>query len=298
LLERVKEQQKQKESTENKPRSLRGKLVGALKAAKEEFNRKNIREPERQKASRFELVQERDAEVFGSMPTAEELSAKRAKQEDRQKRSLESAWKYYSTAIELDYGGEKVHYNWHTSLFELKKLQGDYLKPDSIASKQLSEDDYKRLDTWIKDGAYLEKRLYAQAMSVRDISLELSAERSVQLTKDSSLTELNKIRKMDRKGDIVLTAVEAKALDLWIREQEKAEPITMKMTDKGDEVLYERSDSREVLEFLAAEYKTGEKWAQGMKRKEYSKLLSWIKEKREQELEDRKPSKDEEKEKS
>jgi len=297
LLDTVKEResQKQRERTEEKPRSLRERLAGALRVAKEEFNRENVREPERQKASRFELLQEREVEAFGTMPAVEEMSAKRAKQEERQKRSLESAWKYYSTAIELDYEGEKVQYNWHTSIFELKKLQGDYLKEGSAARKQLTDDDYKRLDTWIKDGVYLEKRTYAQAMSVRDISFELNAEKKVRLTKESSLSELNNVRRMDRKGDIVLTAVEVKALELWIREQEKAEPIRIKMADKGEEVLYERSDSREILEFLAAEYKTGEKWAQGMKKKEYSKLQSWLKEKREEEQERRKESLDGEK---
>lgn len=295
LLDTVKEREKQRERTEEKPRSLKERLAGALRVAKEEFTRKNVLEPQRQKASRFELLQEREVEAFGKMPTAEEMSAKRAKQEERQKKSLESAWKYYSTAIELDFEGEKVQYNWHTSLFELKKLQGDYLKEGSVARKQLSDDDYKRLDTWIKDGVYLEKRTYAQAMSVRDISIELNAEKKVRLTKNSSLSELNRIRKMDRKGDIVLSAVEAKALELWISEQEKTEPIRIKMADKGEEVLYERSDSREILEFLAAEYKTGEKWAQGMKKKEYSKLLGWLKEKREEVQAHRKESLDGEK---
>lgn len=292
LLDGVKEKEAQKprDKPEERPRNLKERLIGALKAAKDEFNRKNVQDPQRLKASRIELLQEREREAFGAMPTAEELSGKRAKQEERQKRALESAWKYYSTPIELDFGGEKVQYSWHTSVFELRKLQQDYLKEGSLVASQISDDDGKRLDTWIKDAMYVEKRLYAQALGIKDINLTLSEENSVHLTKNSSLDELNEIRRMDKKGRVVLTAAEAKALDLWIKEQERQEPITIKMPNSSDDVLYERSDSREILEFLASEYQSGEKWTQGMKKKEYSRLVSWIKEKRKEELEREKAS--------
>ncbi len=297
LLDRAKGKDKEKSPDENRPRTLKQRLVGALKAAKEEFNRKTVREPERQKADRFELLLEREKESLGEMPPAEALASKRTRQEDRARRARDSAWEYYSTGIELQFGGESLKYNWHTSLFELKKLQQEYLIEGSLVRQQLTDDEYKRLDTWVKDGTYLEKRIFAQALNVKEVSLELSAERKLTLTKGSSLSELNDVRRLDKKGEIVLISVEAKALDLWIREQEKAEPITIKVQGKDEEVLYEKSDSREILEFLADEYESGEKWTQGMKKKEYSKLLSWIKEKRAEELQQKKTSREDEKDK-
>jgi hypothetical protein len=231
------------------------------------------------------------------MPSSEELAAKRVKQEDRAKRMRESAWEYYSTEIKLQFGTESMKYNWHTSLFELRKLQQEYRKEGSLVRQQLTDDESKKLDVWIKDGVYLEKRLFAQALSVKEVSLDLSAEKKLILTKGSTLSELYEVRRLDKKGEIVLTSVEAKALELWMKEQEKSQPITIKVPGKEDRVLYEKSDSREILEFLADEYQSGEKWTQGMKKKEYSKLLSWIKEKREEEILQKKASREDEKDK-
>lgn len=300
LLDRFKEHERNKGngSREATPRTLKERLVGALKAAKEEFNRKTLRAPEQQKADRLELLLERERESLGDMPSAEELAGKRSRQEARAKKAKEIAWEYYSTEIRLNFAGESVDYNWNSSLLELKKLQQEYLKVGSSVRQQLTENEYKRLDTWVKDGNYLEKRLFAQALGVKDLSLDLGAEQKLTVTKASSLSELNGVRKLDRKGEIVLTPVEAKALDLWIREQERVEPITIKVPGKDEEVLYEKSDSREALEFLADEYEAGEKWAQGMKKKEYSKLRSWIKEKRAEELEQKQASREDEKDKS
>lgn len=300
LLERFKEKEheKGKGEKENSHRSLKQRLVGALKAAKEEFNRKRIRAPEHQKPDRLELLLERERDSLGEMPATEELAAKRAKQEERAKKLRDSAWQYYSTEIRLNFAGESVEYNWNSSLFELKKLQQECLKDGSSIRQQLTEDEYKRLDTWVNDGTYLEKRTFAQALGVKDLSLEVSAERKLTLTKSSSLSDMNDVRRMDRKGEIVLTPVEAKALELWIREQEKAEPITIKVPGRSEDVLYEKSDSREVLEFLADEYESGEKWTQGMRKKEYSKLRSWIKEKRAEELQTKQASREDEKDRS
>lgn len=299
LLDPLREQERKKEKSakDERPRTLKQRLVGALKAAKEEFNRKNAREPERRKADRLDLLLEREKEALGEMPSPDELAAKRANQEARSKKARDSAWKYYSTEIKLDFAGESISYNWHSSLFELKKLQQEYLKVGSSIRQQLTDDEYKKLDTWVKDGAYLEKRLFAQALGVKEVSLEINAEKKLTLTKASGLSELNDVRKMDRKGEIVLTQVEAKALDLWIKEQEKAEPITIKVPGRDEDVLYEKSDSRETLEFLADEYESGEKWTQGMKKKEYSKLLSWIKEKRAEEVLQKQASREDEKDK-
>lgn len=276
-LERNKllEKEKLKDKTRDKTRPFGSKLKEALKAAKSEFDRL-MNDPEREKErklTRFEVIRAQEAESLGDAPDYAELAARRVAKEEKAKAE---AWKYYSKSIEVETAGESVKYSWNMPISELRELERR-----NNAKAILSESDQEKLQTWIKD-AYFEERYWSrQAAELEQIAIN-RGQVDQTFTKDSSLAKLQEAAKLQSSGEVVLSAVEEKALSMWLELRFKEEPIKVMVAGVDQPVVYDKQDSRESLEFLAGQYRKGEDWARdGITKTEYKKLKDWISEKRE-----------------
>ncbi|MFA6213298.1 MAG: hypothetical protein WC714_27935 [Candidatus Obscuribacterales bacterium] len=265
---------------EGKVRPFGGKLKSALKAAKDEFVRVMRSDEEERKLTRQEILLKQEEDSLGTAPTYDELAARRQEKEERKKTAQDEAWKYYSKAIEVKFGDEVVAFNWTQSLGELRALERRHAVGQELGKPLLSDKDLERLQTWIKDSYYEEKVLSARAERLERIELNGEGGGGIKVTPESRLEELREVQRMSDKGAVVLTSVEEKALTKWIDERESNEPIVVSVPGES-KVRYDKKDSKETLEFLASEYRKGEDWAKdGITKREYQKLRSWIKEKR------------------
>lgn len=264
-----------------KSRPLGMKLKEALKAAKDEFVRVMRSDEEEKKLSRLEALMAQEAELLGGAPNYDELAARRLEKEERRVFAQEAAWKHYSKAIEVKHGSETVSYSWTLSLPELRALEKRHKVEGEIGRELLNGEDLARLQTWIKDSFYEEKVTAARAEKLTGIEFTLKDRGELKVSTDTQLQQLREVRQMQDKGVVALSAVEERALAKWIDTKEAEEPIHLLIPGESEPVVYDKQDSRESLEFLANEYRTGQDWAKdGITKQEYKKLRSWIQEKR------------------
>ncbi len=270
-LERNKLLDKEKQKAKSK-RPLGAKLKEAMKAAKSEFMRVMKEDEAERKLTRFEAMKEQEAESLGDRPDYSQLAAKRLAKEERQEKQKAEAWEYYSKSISVEMAGETVEYSWNMEIGRLRELE-----KLSEAGGLLSQEDQEKLKTWIKDSYYEEKYIERKSKQVEKIE----AGEYGSIAKESTLKELSQVREAHEIGAIVLSKAEEKALNSWLQEKEKEEPIRVTLDGEKEPILYDRQDSCESLEFLASEYRKGEDWARdGITKAEYKKLKQWIAEKR------------------
>jgi len=276
-LERNRLLEKEKDKSE-KNKNFGKRLFSALRAAKKEFDKTMKGEAiEERKLRRYELLKQQEEKTLGEAPDYKELAMKSEERDEKQKARIEEAWQYYAKPIDIAVGDERIEYTWQNRLSDLRDLERQYLdqKPDVL--KQLGDEDFKRLETWIKDAWYVEKRLEVKAAKIDFIS----SKNQETLSKNSSLKALKELKALDESGEINLSEPESRALSLWIEDNSKLEPILVKVSGMDEPVVYDKDDSRESLEFLANEYRNGEPWAQeAVSKEEYKKLREWIQEKR------------------
>lgn len=270
-LERNKLLDKEKQKAKSK-RPLGAKLKEAMKAAKSEFMRVMKEDEAERKLTRFEAMKEQEAESLGDRPDYSQLAAKRLAKEERQEKQKAEAWEYYSKSISVEMAGETVEYSWNMEIGRLRELE-----KLSEAGGLLSQEAQEKLKTWIKDSHYEEKYIERKSKQVEKIE----AGEYGSIAKESTLKELSQVREAHETGAIVLSKAEEKALNSWLQEKEKEEPIRVTLDGEKEPILYDRQDSCESLEFLASEYRKGEDWARdGITKAEYKKLKQWIAEKR------------------
>lgn len=252
---------------------LGAKLKDAMKAAKSEFIRVMKEDEAERKLTRYEAAREQEAQALGDRPDYDELAAKRLAKEEKQTKEKAEAWEYYSKSITVEVAGETLEYSWNTEIGRLRDLERQH-----ESAGLLSEGDQERLKTWIKDAYFEEKFIERKSKQVEKIEAgEYGA-----ASKDSSLNDLKQIDQAKNSGEIVLSKAEEKALNSWIQEKDKEEPIRVTVEGEKEPVLYDRQDSCEALEYLASEYRKGEDWAKdSISRSEYKKLKQWIAEKKE-----------------
>ncbi len=294
LLDR---EEKDKERDSDKGRSGPVRIFEAIKAAAREFNRvleKDEKGDEREtkfEQRKREKNEERQHETsaLGESVDLNDYLAKQAGKEDREGARKEKAWKDYCQPIKIDRGGhEPVVYDRSSSLQSLRELQKDYTNEDAQVRAGMTDADSKRLNDWTKEKYRDEKRVEQKAEKLESIDVVFDDETKGNWSKESSLEDLRRLETMNTRAEVYLDAPEQKALANWIKVQELKEPIRIEVEPGSDEMIYDKEDSKESLQFLASEYGRNEHWATAsLTEDDFKKVKVWIQEKdREKERED------------
>ena len=288
LLDR---EEKDKEREPSKEHKGPARIFEAIKAAAREFSRvidrdeKDDKKPESKFEQRKrEKEQERNQEVsaLGDSVDLDEVLLKQAEKEERDKTreeaQKEKAWKEYCQPIKIDRGGhEPLEYDRASSMQSLRDLEKDYKNEDAQVRASMTEADYKRLNDWTKEKYREDKKLENKAEKLENIDVELDKDSKFKWDKESSLVDLRALEKMNIRAEVYLDPVEQKALQIWIKDQERKEPIRIELEPGSEPMVYDKDDSKESMQFILREYEKGETWAtESLSKDDYKKIRSWI----------------------
>lgn len=290
LLDREeKDKEKDKDDKDRDDRNPAARFFDALKAAAREFSRTMAKDEKGDKTeSKFEQrkrekEEEKQKEVaaLGETVDLDDYLAKQAEKEERDEARRAKAWKAYCKPIQIERGGhEPITYDRSNSLQSLRELERDYRTEDAQVRAGMSEADVKRLNDWIKEKYRDEKRIESKAEKLESIDIELDSETQGEWSKASSLEDLRKLEALNGRGEVYLDDAERKALGNWMKDQELKQPVRIELEPGTEPMIYDKDDSKESLKFLVREYEKGEPWAaQGLSKKEYEKVRTWIKDK-------------------
>lgn len=268
-------------------------LFEALKAAAKEFARTmgkedKEKEPDKKETEYQKRKREKDEEkdrersLLGDDLDIDAKLLLEQKSEERQKADKEKAWKEYIKSVEIAYplpdgSTQSFKYDRANSLESLKELSKDYEDKKEIARASLSEEDHKRVKSWINEKNRENKRIEEKAEKMPKIAVALDSENRETWSKESSLEDLRRLEEMNKRREVYLDEAELKALDNWINAQELKEPIRIELERADGPLLYERDDSEAALSLLLEEYETGKQ--EDISKKDYEKLKTWLDEK-------------------
>jgi hypothetical protein len=286
LLDREeRDKEREEKDKEKSERSTVSRFFDALKAAAKEFARnmgKDEKDKERDETEyqrrKREKEEERDRErsLLGDDLDYDSKLLREQQSEERQEAEKEKAWKEYCKPIEIQYrlpDGEDLSFAFDrsNSIEILKDLE------KNVQDKGIKEADHERLKSWISEKEREQARVQAKAEKLEEIDISLDSEQEIKWTKDSTLEDLKKLEDLNSRHEVFLDAVEQKALENWIRDQELKEPIRVELEKSDVSIVYERSDSVDALTVLLMNAESGK--LAGLEEKDIEKLKTWILEK-------------------
>ena len=223
---------KQKERTEKV-----GRFFNALKAGVKEYGRvmeegRDKDQPGRdpkgkdKKETLREKEKQKEETVFGKAPKYDELLAKNARREKREKAKAEKEWKAYCRPIEVDYQrgtaleGDKQRFDRASRIDELRELEQEYKAGVPWVREQMTAKDSERLSDWIREKHRDNKKLERESEKVGLIRVDLGSF-AREVTSRSSHEEIEELKQLEGQGKVFLTAAEKLAVERWMNEAKK-----------------------------------------------------------------------------
>jgi hypothetical protein len=225
---------KQKERTEKV-----GRFFNALKAGVKEYGRVMEEGRGKDQAVQKQLVpkhpgkdkketqrekeKQKEEAVFGKAPKYDELLAKSARREKREKAKVEKEWKAYCRPIEVDYQrgtaleGDKQRFDRASRLEELRELEQEYKAGVPWVREQMTAKDSERLSDWIREKHRDNKKLERESEKVGLIRVDLG-NFAREVTSRSSHEEIEELKQLEGQGKVFLTDAEKLAVERWMEE--------------------------------------------------------------------------------
>lgn len=237
-----------------------GRFFNALKAGVKEYGRvmeegRDKDQPGRdpkgkdKKETLREKEKQKEETVFGKAPKYDELLAKNARREKREKAKVEKEWKAYCRPIEVDYQrgtaleGDQQRFDRASRLEELRELEQEYKAGVPWVREQMTAKDSQRLSDWIKEKHRDRKKLERESEKVGLIRVDLGSF-AREVTSRSSHEEIEELKQLEGQGKVFLTAAEKLAVERWMEEAKKdgaeKEPEGLEKPEKGS--AYDRED--------------------------------------------------------
>lgn len=187
----------------------------------------------RKNRDKKEALKERDKEkekeeaALGKAPTTEELLAKNARREKREKAEAEKKWKAYCRPIEIDYQigteleGTKQRFDRASRLEELRELEQEYKAGVPWVREQMTAKDSERLSDWIVEKHRDNKKLERESEKVGLIRVDLG-NFAREVTSRSSHEEIEELKQLEGQGKVFLTEAEKQAVERWMEAKKDA----------------------------------------------------------------------------
>ena len=239
-----------------------GRFFNALKAGVKEYGRvmeegRDKDQPGRdpkgkgKKETLREKEKQKEESVFGKAPKYDELLAKNARREQREKAKVEKEWKAYCRPIEVDYQrgtaleGDKQRFDRTSRLEELRELEQEYKAGVPWVREQMTAKDSQRLSDWIKEKHRDRKKLERESEKVGLIRVDLG-NFAREVTSRSSHEEIEELKQLEGQGKVFLTAAEKLAVERWMEEAKtqaaEKEAEGSEKPEKGS--VYDQGDQR------------------------------------------------------
>lgn len=219
-----------------------GRFFNALKAGVKEYGRvmeegRGKDQPGRdpkgkdKKETLREKEKQKEETVFGKAPKYDELLAKNARREKREKAKAEKEWKAYCRPIEVDYQrgtaleGDRQRFDRASRLEELRELEQEYKAGVPWVREQMTAKDSERLSEWIREKHRDNKKLERESEKVGLIRVDLGSF-AREVTSRSSHEEIEELKQLEGQGKVFLTAAEKLAVERWMEEAKKEEAKT------------------------------------------------------------------------
>jgi len=235
-----------------------GRFFNALKAGVKEYGRvmeegrgadkKDQREQKYQprltrkdkekKETLREKAKQKEEAALGKAPAYDELLAKNARREKREKAKAEKEWKAYCRPIEVDYQrgtaleGTKQRYDRASRIEELRELEQEYKAGVPWVREQMTAKDSERLSDWIREKHRENKKLERESEKVGLVRVDLG-NFAREVTSRSSHEEIEELKQLEKQGKVFLTDAEKKAVERWMEEAAEKEAEGAGRPEKG-----------------------------------------------------------------
>lgn len=208
-------------------------------------------------------------------PVSSEQKLKQLRKEHSRKKQIEEK---RNATITVYHTFVPEEYSSRSSKEELLELCQEY--DAGFLQDQISKRQRKMLGEWIdnwekwqKESEKIDRISAAKSHKITRLEVEFDADNNKTFSKESKLSELERLVKQNDAGDVYLNAVEEKTLNRWIASKRREQPVLVPLKT-GEQMTCIPTDDLDFLE------KTARVSKNLLSEAEYKRLWFWIFQKR------------------